>query len=298
MRILVTGSSGLIGSALCSAAQEQGHDVGRLRRREGAGGEPWWDLSAGEVHLGNFSEPDAVVHLAGESIASGRWTGRKKARIRESRIVGTEILVHHLLKMKKKPRVLLSASAIGYYGDCGDRTLSEEAPAGSVFLAKVCEDWEKAAAPAAQAGIRVVRIRTGVVLSKVGGALKKMLLPFKLGLGGILGDGSQYMSWISIQDVVGAILWLVEQESVQGPVNLVSPNPVTNAQFTKTLGKVLGRPTLFPMPTPVVRLLFGQMADEALLASARVLPKVLAEGGYAFQHPNLEEALRHVLDKS
>lgn len=297
MKVLVTGASGLIGSALCDTLVEKGHDVGRLQRREGAPGKPWWDLLAGEVHLGAFSGPDAVVHLAGDNIASGRWTAAKKKRIRESRVLGTELLVDHLAKLEKKPRVLLSASAIGYYGDCGDRTLSEEAPAGSDFLAEVCEQWEAATAAAGKAGIRVVRLRTGVVLSGSGGALQKMLTPFKLGVGGILGDGSQYMSWISIQDVVGSLLWLLEQESIAGPVNLVSPTAVTNLQFTKALGKVLSRPTIFPMPAPVVRLLFGQMGEELLLASTRVTPQVLEDGGYTFQHTALEDALRHVLQR-
>jgi uncharacterized protein (TIGR01777 family) len=237
---------------------------------------------------------DAVVHLAGESVV-GRWTADKKRRIYDSRVRGTRVLCEALRQVVKPPKTLVCASAIGYYGNCGERLLLEESRAGQDFLARVCVDWEAAAASAAERGIRVVSLRLGVVLSPSGGALGQMLPPFRLGLGGRLGSGAQYMSWIHLDDVVGAISHVLTTESLHGPVNLVAPRPVSNRAFTKTLGRVLRRPTRFAVPAFAVRLRFGEMADALLLASTRVEPAKLNASGYTFHYPELEGALRHVL---
>ena len=274
MRIATTGSSGLIGSALLPFLAASGHEVVRVPR--------------GEFAIANSC--DAVVHLAGENIA-GRWTAAKKRKIHESRKQGTRALCEVL----KRPRVLVCASAIGIYGDRGEELLTEESATGRGFLADVCRDWEAATEPAVRAGIRVVNLRIGVVLSPRGGALGKTLPLFKLGLGGIVGDGRQYWSWIVIDDMVAVILRSLTDERLRGPVNAVAPNPVTNREYTKTLGCVLSRPTVFPLPAFVARLAFGEMADAVLLASARVQPKRLQESGYKFLFPNLEGALRHLL---
>jgi uncharacterized protein (TIGR01777 family) len=240
---------------------------------------------------------DALIHLAGENIAATRWNAATKKRIRDSRVEGTRVLCEGLAKLTRAPRVLLSASAVGYYGDRGDEILSEDSPSGSGFLAAVARDWEAATEPAAAAGIRVVRMRFGVILSPRGGALAQMLTPFRLGGGGRIGSGRQWWSWISIDDAASAIQHAIMTESLSGPVNGVAPNPVTNAEFTHTLGQVLGRPTLIPMPAFAARLALGEMADELLLASARVLPTKLLESHYRFQHPTLDVALRHLLGK-
>jgi hypothetical protein len=235
------------------------------------------------------------VHLAGDNIASGRWTAVKKASIRTSRVQGTTVLCEALAQLVNPPKVLLSASAIGYYGDRGETTLREESPPGTDFLAEVCQAWEAATAPAVQRGIRVVRLRFGIVLSPAGGALAKMLTPFRLGLGGVVGTGKQYMSWITLDDVLGVIHHALNTETLQGPVNAVAPQPVTNQEFTSTLGKVLRRPTRLPLPAFAARLLFGEMADALLLASTRVVPARLVTSRYTFRHPALEEALQHLL---
>jgi uncharacterized protein (TIGR01777 family) len=278
MKVAVTGASGLIGSALVESLKAAGHEVTRVPRGQ-------FDVAEGR---------DAVVHLAGENIA-GRWTAQKKQRIRDSRVEGTRRLCEALVKMSARPKVLVCASAIGYYGDRGDEVLTEESAPGSGFLAEVCRDWEAATRPASQKGVRVVNLRFAVVLSAKGGALAKMLFPFKLGLGGIVGSGRQWWSWVAVDDVVGAIAQALTTEQLSGPVNVASPQPVTNREFTKTLGKVLGRPTIFPMPAFAARLAFGEMADAALLASARVQPAKLAASGYRFRYPDLAHALRHVL---
>jgi len=239
---------------------------------------------------------DAVVHLAGENIA-GRWSQAKKAAIRDSRIKGTRLLAETLTRANQPPRVMVSASAIGFYGDRGDVILDEKATMGSGFLADVCKEWEDATKPASDAGIRVVNLRIGVVLTPAGGALAKMLTPFKLGVGGIMGSGKQYWSWVAIDDVVGAIGHALTTESLFGPVNAVAPEAATNHDLTKTLGKVLSRPTIFPMPAFAARLALGEMADALLLSSARVSPMKLIESGYTFKYPSLESALRHVLGK-
>jgi uncharacterized protein (TIGR01777 family) len=238
------------------------------------------------------------VHLAGENVAAGRWNDARKLRIRSSRVDGTRMLAAALAQMERPPRALITASAVGYYGDRGDAWMDERSAPGTGFLAEVCRAWEAATEPARSAGIRVAHLRFGVVLSAAGGALKRMLLPFKLGAGGVLGSGDQYMSWISIDDAVGAIVHAVAERSIAGPVNAVAPAPVTNREFTQALGRVLRRPTVFPMPAFAARLAFGEMADEMLLASTRVRPSRLEETGYRFEHTSVEQALRHVLGRS
>jgi uncharacterized protein (TIGR01777 family) len=295
MRIAVTGASGLIGGALVPALAAQGHEVLRLVRREArAAGEVRWDPATGSIDRPSLEGLDSVVHLAGENIAAGRWTQTRKARLRSSRVGPTRLLAETLATLERKPRVLVSASAIGCYGDRGDSWLTEKEPPADDFLGRLSVEWEASAGPAAQAGIRVVHPRTGIVLSPSGGALAKMLPPFRLGLGGVLGSGAQFFSWIALDDVVGAIGHLLERGDLAGPVNVVAPVPVTNAEFTKTLGRVLGRPTVLPVPAVALRLALGEMAD-AVLASARVRPERLVATGYRFRFPELEDALRHVL---
>jgi len=299
MKVLVTGSGGLVGSALVSQLESDGHTVARLvRSKRGAGeAQVLWDPQAGAIDSASLEGLDAVVHLAGESIAGGRWTAARKARILESRVKGTSLLAETLAGLRERPKVLVSASAVGYYGDRGEEALREENASGSGFLAGVCRQWEAAAAPAAQSGIRVVHPRFAMILSTAGGALQRLLLPFRLGLGGRLGSGRQFMSWIALDDVVGAICHALTHDDLQGPVNTASPTPVRNREFTTTLGRVLRRPTVFPLPAFAARLAFGQMADELLLASQRVEPAKLLASGYQFGFPNLESALRHLLVK-
>ena len=297
MRILISGSHGLIGSALVPALTGRGHRVSRLVRSTPTvdQDEIAWDPSAGTIDRMRLDGIEAVVHLAGERIAGGRWTPGRKATIRDSRINGTHLLCNALARLARPPAVFVGASAIGYYGDRGDERLYEDSPPGSGFLAEVCQQWEAATSSAARAGLRVVNLRIGVVLSAAGGALKLMQRPFRLGLGGTLGNGRQYMSWIALDDVVGAIESALAADALRGPVNAVAPHPVTNRDFTKTLGRVLSRPTIVPVPAAALRLAFGEMADEALLASTRVEPAKLLRIGYRFQYPELEGALRHVL---
>lgn len=299
MRILVTGSSGFIGSALIPHLVATGHGVTRLVRsapRPG-GEEVFWNPEAGKIDSASLEGFDAVVHLAGENIAAGRWTARRKARIRDSRITGTRLLAQTLAGLVKRSRALICSSAIGYYGNRGDEILKESSPPGADFLAGVCCEWEAAAGPAAGAGIRVVNLRTGIVLGREGGVLGKMLLPFQLGLGGKIGGGKQYMSWIAMDDLAGVFLHALRTDSLAGPVNAVAPQPVTNAEFTKTLGRILHRPTLFPMPAFAARLALGEMADALLLSSARVEPARLVETGFQFRFRALEPAVRHVLGR-
>ena len=298
MRILLTGSSGLIGHALLTVLTADGHKVVRLVRSQtpARGRHISWDPSAEILDRDDLEDFDAVVHLAGETIV-GRWTPEKKARILDSRVKGTRLLCESLVHLRKRPIVLVSASAVGYYGDRGDEVLDEKSPPGSLFLSEVTRAWELATEPARRNGIRVVNLRIGFVLSKAGGGLATMLLPFKLGVGGRVGSGRQYLSWIAIDDVVGAISHSILSDAVHGPVNAVAPNPVTNREFTKTLGRVLWRPTIFPLPVFAAHRMFGEMADNLLLASARVEPARLLATGYEFQYPQLEDALRHVLGK-
>ncbi len=297
MRILVSGSSGMVGSALRPALVAAGDEVGRLLR-PGADAGPLdvaWDPAADHLDAGTLERFDAIVHLAGENIAAGRWNEARKEAIRRSRVDGTLLLTRALAKLKNPPGTFVSASAIGYYGDRGDEILKETSARGRGFLPAVCVAWESAAEPAEAAGLRVVHLRFGVILSKHGGALARMLLPFRLGLGGPVGDGRQIMSWITLDDAVGAIRYALDTTSLAGPVNAVSPSPLTNREFGRTLGRVLRRPAIAPLPAFVARLAFGEMADALLLASTRVVPGVLQATGYRFRHPELEMALRHVL---
>jgi uncharacterized protein (TIGR01777 family) len=297
MNILVTGASGLIGSALLPSLANAGHAITRMTRSEPRAGERAvrWDPMGAPLDASALNGVEAVVHLAGETIAQ-RWTSEVKARIRESRVKGTQVLCESLARMPTPPKVLVSASAVGYYGNRGGEVLTEESGAGQGFLAEICRAWEAATKPATRRGVRVVPLRFGVVLSTAGGALAKMLPPFRLGIGGMLGGGQQYMSWVALDDAVGVIQYALVTESLRGPTNAVSPNAVTNQEFTKTLGKVLGRPTVVPMPAFAARLMFGEMADELLLASARVQPTKLQASGYAFRYPDLTAALRYLLE--
>ena len=298
MRVAITGSSGLIGSALVPSLAGGGRQVFRLVRGVVPGANCIrWDPSTGVRDGALLEGLDAVVHLAGENIAGGRWTARRKAEIRRSRVGGTARLAEALARLARRPKVLAVASAIGFYGDRGAETLTEESPGGNDFLAQVCREWEAAAGPAAQAEIRVVNLRFGIVLSPAGGALQKMLLPFKFGAGGRVGSGRQYWSWIALDDVVGAIQHALATEALAGPVNVVAPAAVSNAEFTRVLGRVLRRPAIAPLPAFAARLAFGEMADALLLASARVVPRRLQETGYSFRYPELEGALRHLLGR-
>lgn len=294
MKILITGSSGLVGTALCDYLNCRGHDVVRLLRHR-LENQPFWDISKGIVDLAECESVDAVVHLAGESIAEGRWNAQKKQRILQSRTRSTQLLVEHFAGMSRKPKVFISGSAIGFYGNRADETLDEQSHHGHDFVSEIATKWEAASAPATEQGIRVVNIRTGLVLSDKGGALGKMLLPFKLGLGGMIGDGRQWVSWIAINDMIRAIDFLLHHDTVSGPVNLVAPNPVTNGQYTKALGKTLGRPTLMTMPGFAARMAFGEMADELLLSSTKVLPSALIKMGFEFQYQTIDNALADIL---
>ncbi len=287
----------MVGSALVAALEGQGHLVRRLVRHDvkDAEREVYWNPDAGEIDAAELNGVDAVVHLAGENIAGRRWNQDFKRRILESRTRGTKLLAHTLANLEMKPSVLVSASATGYYGNRGDEEIDELAPSGNGFLAEVCREWEAAAQSAHEAGIRLVKLRIGPVLSPLGGALQKMLPPFKMGLGGVIGSGEQYFSWITLDDLVSAIEFALETELLIGPVNAVSPHAVTNREFTKALGRVLGRPTIFPMPAFAARLAFGEMADEMLIGGVRVAPHELIQAGFPFGYPQLEPALRHLL---
>lgn len=296
MNVLLSGSHGLLATVLLPRLKKGGHQVRRLVRSHNSAlpADFIWNPMTGEVE-GEIKGIDAVIHLAGESIASGRWTDAKKKQIRESRIRGTKFLSEQIANMAVRPKAMLCASAIGYYGDRGSEELTENSPPGKGFLADLCKDWEEATGPARDAGIRVVNMRIGIVLSRKGGALGKMLLPFQLGAGGNIGDGSQYMSCIAIDDLAEAIVFCMENENISGPVNLTGPEPVPNTRFTKALGSVLGRPTFMPMPAFAAKLALGEMADELLLASAKVLPKKLESAGFKFAHPDIEDALRYAI---
>lgn len=296
MRVLVTGASGLVGAALGTRLQAEGHTVTPLVRGQWANtDQPSWDPQKGRIELGKGAPFEAFVHLAGENIAAGRWTVKQKRAIRDSRVDGTRLLCEAIAKLEEKPRVLICASAIGFYGERGDTELDETSPSGTGFLPDVCREWEEATQPAIEVGVRVVHLRIGVVLASEGGALAKMLTPFKMGVGGVIGNGRQYMSWISLTDVVRVIQFALRDETLQGPVNTVAPGAVTNREFTKTLGKTLGRPTIFPMPAFAAKLAFGEMAEALLLGSTRVTPKRLTDAGFSFEHPQLSEALSAIL---
>ncbi len=299
MKILVSGAGGLVGSSLVPSLSAAGHRVVRLART----GAPrqdaaiLWDPARGGLDAAVLDGFDAVIHLAGESIAAGRWSAARKQRIRDSRVNGTTLLAEGIARAPRPPRVLLCASAVGFYGDRGAEVLREDSRPGSDFLSEVCRAWEAASEPAVRKGVRVALHRFGVILSPAGGALKKMLPPFRLGLGGRLGDGRQFLPWIAIDDVLGILERALTDESLKGPINCVAPQAVTNADFTRTLARVLERPAVFPMPAMAARLLFGEMAEALLLASQRVEPARLMASGYRFRYAELEPALRHLLGR-
>ncbi|HEY8240417.1 MAG TPA: TIGR01777 family oxidoreductase, partial [Kiritimatiellia bacterium] len=290
-------SSGLLGSALVPYLTGSGHFVVRLVRNkpDRDRGDIVWDPVSGKIERTRLEGFDAVVHLAGENIARRRWSRARKARILSSRVQGTEFLAQTLAGLQNKPRVLVSASGIGYYGNRPGHVVREETPAGTGFLAELCQEWERSTQIADTAKIRVVQMRFGIVLSPRGGALRTMLGPFRLGLGGPFGSGRQFMSWIAIDDALAAILRAIEDDKIRGPVNAVAPQPVTNAEFTRTLGRVLARPALLPAPAFALRLALGELADEGLLSSCQAVPGKLSSAGFKFEYPDLEEALRRML---
>ncbi len=296
MNILVSGSTGLIGSALIPSLQGAGHHVTRLVRGAARPGQSAcsWDPQRGPADPRSLEQLDAVVHLAGESIV-GRWTAEKRRRIRDSRVDATRRLCEALSRLASRPKAFVCASAVGYYGDRGDEELTEASGRGQGFLPDVCEAWEAAAAPLAARGTRVVNLRFGMVLSPVGGALAKMLPIFRVGLGGPVGNGRQWWSWVTLDDAVGAITHALDRPDVAGPVNTVAPQPVTNKTFTAALARALRRPAIFPLPAPIARLMFGEMADALLLASAKVVPSKLLATNYKFVDDRLDGALQRLL---
>jgi len=297
--VTVSGASGLVGSRLTAALETAGHRVSRLVRRKPATGrdEIEFDPSEGRIDAAALEGIDAVVHLAGENVAAGRWTEARKRRIRESRVLGTRLIAECLAKLQRPPAVLVNASAIGFYGDRGDEVLDETSDPGEGFLPETCLAWESATAAAETAGVRVVRFRIGVVLAHEGGALAKLVPIFRAGLGGKTGDGNQWMSWVSIDDLVRAVEFALSCDELVGSVNAVGPRPETNAEFTRVLARVLRRPAIAPVPAFVVRTIFGEMGQELLLSSTRVLPRRLEHVGFEFRHSTLETALRAVLAK-
>lgn len=299
MNVLVTGSTGFIGSSLVSHLEAEGHGVTRLIRRDVASSQPQvrWDPEAGSIDADRLTAIDAAVHLAGEGIADGRWTEKKKARIGDSRISGTLLLSRALAGLDPRPRVLVSASAYGYYGDRGDEVLREDSKPGSDFLAEVTSQWEASTRPASEAGIRVVNARFGMVLGAGGGALARMLLPFRLGLGARLGSGRQYVSWVSLEDTVRVLSHVLEDDGLAGPVNVAAPEAVTNSEFTRALGRALSRPALFRAPALLLRALFGELGA-SLTASTRMEPARLVESGFVFRHPRLDGALEAALGRA
>ena len=297
MDVVVSGATGLVGSALSAELESKGRNVIALSRSKPSSDDTIrWDPARGQIDASRLEGVDAVVHLAGENIV-GRWTEEKKRKILDSRVQGTRLLAETIAGLSEKPQAMICASAIGYYGDRGNELLREESEPGGAFLSKVVEEWEAAAEPAQKANVRVANLRFGIVLSPEGGALGTTLPLFKLGGGGKVGSGRQWWSWVALDDVVGALFHALEDDSVEGPVNVVAPNPMTNAEYTKVLGDVLDRPTVLPAPAPALRAVLGQVADELLLASARVEPAKLKQTDYEFRYPELEGALRHLLDR-
>jgi uncharacterized protein len=296
MKIIVSGTSGLVGSKLVPLLISQGHTVKKLVRKKDflASDEIPWDPQAEELDPKHLEDCEAVVNLSGENIASGRWTSAKKQRIASSRISSTKLLSEVIKGMEKPPGILVNASAMGFYGNRGDEVLTEDSSVGKGFLADLCCTWEASAAPAVQKGIRVAFLRTGMVLSRRGGGLARMLLPFKLGLGGKIGSGEQIISWIAIDDLVNIIAFILKT-GLSGPVNAVSPNPVSNKEFTKILGSVLHRPTVVALPAFAARIAFGEIADALLLSSTKAIPAKLQNAGFEFKYPSLEAALKHCL---
>jgi uncharacterized protein (TIGR01777 family) len=293
-RTLVSGANGFVGSALMNHLQERSRPASRLVRTPSPGSTPsfLWNPRDGKIDLNCLERVDQVIHLAGENIADGRWTTAKKARILQSRIESTQLLCDSMAHLSMPPKVLVSASAVGFYGNRGTEVLTEESPAGQGFLAEVCQAWEEHTEPARQAGIRCVQLRIGLVLSPIGGALAKMIPPFRLGLGGRIGSGQQYVSWITLDDLLAVIDYCLANQSLSGPINAVAPNAVTNLEFTHALGKALRRPTLLPFPRAMAQLIFGEMAEATLLASTRAQPAKLTAGGFRFTSPDLASALQ------
>ena len=296
MKTVVSGAGGLIGAALLPALRNEGHEILRLVRRVPARpDEIQWDPDEAHIDGPALRGVDAAVHLAGENIARRRWTARQKHRIRESRVLGTRLLAETLAKLDPPPAVLVCASAVGYYGDRGTETLTEESPSGRGFFPEVVIEWEAAASPALEAGIRVVHLRFGPVMSAGGGVLQRMLPLFRNGLGATFGSGRQYLPWIALDDAVGTIAFALANRALRGPVNAVAPRPVTNAQFTASLARAVGRRALLRVPALAVKLLLGQMGAEMLLPSTLVVPARLQSAGYEFRHPDLDAALEHTL---
>ena len=296
MKIVIAGASGAIGSALVRALRAAGHDVHQLvRRATRSADEIAWDPAAGKIDLARLEGADAIINLSGENIAAGRWTAARRERILRSRVDATRTLVVALAELPRRPAVFLSASAVGFYGERGDEELTEKSPIGHGFLPEVCLAWETHAEGAARNGVRTVLMRFGLVLTREGGALARIVPLFRLGLGGRLGSGRQWLSWIGIEDVIGAVELALRDPGLRGPVNVVAPEAVTNAEFTRTLARGLRRPAVVPAPAWALRMVFGQMAEEALLASARALPVKLERAGYAFRHPTIASALAAVL---
>jgi uncharacterized protein len=294
VKTLISGANGLVGSALLTFLKQKNHQIVRLVRTSAqSSDEISWDPQATSFDSHRIQGFDAVIHLAGESIGEGRWTAEKKRRIHDSRVQGTRILSEAIANLPDPPKVFITASAQGYYGDRAADVLLEDEPAGNDFLARVCVEWEAATQPAKSRGIRVLHLRSGLILSKNGGALPRMLVPFRFGVGGKIGTGRQYWSWIAIDDHVRVIDFLLNSDSLSGPINLCTPNAVTNAEFTQALGKVLCRPTIFPLPAAVARTILGEMADALLLSSIRMQPAQLLNHGFQFLYPDLEEALYH-----
>lgn len=293
MHVVLTGASGLIGSDLKNTLESSGHHVTALSRNPSAANH--WDIKNSKIHLSTHTPVDCVIHLAGENIASGRWTAQRKQQIRASRMDGTALIAQWIAQLSPPPQLFISASAVGFYGNRIDGQCDEKAAMGSGFLAEVCRDWEEKTTPVTQKGIRTVNLRIGMVLAKNGGALAKMLLPFKLGFGGKIGNGKQMMSWIGLNDLRQMVLYILETPAISGAVNAVAPHPVSNAAFTKTLGKIVRRPTLFPVPKIIIAILFGEMGKELLLSGNAAIPKKMVEHGFKFKTATLYEALKDLL---
>lgn len=298
MKILITGASGLLAGKLIPVLQAKGHEIYKLSRSKAKkSDEIQWDAYKGfaDEEFAKLENLDAVVHLAGDDIAGANWTDEKKKSIKDSRVRGTRTLIEALKRTENPPKIFVSASAIGFYGDRGNEILTEESPNGEGFIPEVCQEWENEAENAKDFDARVVFLRTGIVLTKDGGALGKMLLPFKFGVGGTVGSGEQFMSWIAVDDLIKILVFAIENENLNGAVNATAPNPATNETFTKTLGKVLNRPTFIPVPAFGIKLLFGEMGETLLLEGCRVVPEKLRSAGFEFEFPDLENALKHVL---
>lgn len=298
--VAISGATGLVGTALHGLLTSEGKSVSAISRREGGTYQDsiMWDPQTGLANPGRLESIDAVVHLAGENIAGGRWNDTVKRKIRNSRVEGTRNLVKSIAAVENRPKVLVCASAIGFYGDRGAQELTEASDPGTGFLADVCKEWEQEANAAKELGLRVVNVRIGVVLSPKGGALAKLLFPFKMGLGGVVGSGKQYWSWIGLHDLTRVIAHCVNDESIEGPVNAVSPESMTNKDFTKGVGAVLKRPTVFPLPAFMAKIVLGEMAQPLLLASTRVVPAKLQSAGFQFDHSDLLSCLKHELEQS